>query len=293
MPYVSNAYGTFPSRGTIAVDRPGIVGAGTLNFREYWEFQNQSTNPVYVEIEIDDPNGNWTFDDDTTLKQLGEVAGGTTKAYTLYFKRPEPAGDVEETFTLKIRVYQDSGYTTLQYEFPYPVDVYIVDFKNNSNWTVHQEWNFDDGTPQGWSGGTVSDRFSIEAGGYAYANINNRSSSSGGWTGTYTNTLSGYTLPTGSVVLFVGYYAVYMTKDGNYIKDFKVLFGSDVVLDLPGIFISKGSGDPQARGWYQVGINLTDYAGQTGDLKIQHAMRANPYSVSEIHFDNLMLVYKP
>lgn len=283
MVYISNAYGTFPARGTIVVDRAGIVGAGTLNFIEYFEFQNQSTNDVYIEVEIQDTTGNWTFSDGTTKQQLGAVTGGTTRVFTLNFKRPEPTTDVEdEVFNLIVRVYQDDTYTTLQYEYIWPVDVYIVDFKNNANWTVHKVWDFDDGTAQGWSGGTVSSTFSIQAGGYSYK-VGSASD------GTKTMTQSGYQLPTASKIFLVGYFALDLYAVGKYIKDLKVLFGGQTVFQVLGTLVRYDSGESRYQGWFQFGANLSDFSGSVGDLRIQLYALGYVYA----YFDELMIVYRP
>lgn len=283
MVYVSNAYGTFPARGTIVVDRAGIVGAGTLNFIEYFEFQNQSTNPVYIEVEIRDTTGNWTFSDGTTKRRLGSVEAGTTQGFTLNFKRPEPTTDVEgEVFNLIVRVYQDSTYTTLQYEYTWPVDVYIVDFKNNANWTVHQVWNWDDGSSQGWSGGIPDSRFSIQAGGYSYRVGNDKN-------GTRIMTQSGYQLPTASRIFLVGYFALDLYSVDHYVKDLKVLFGGQTVFQALGTLVKYDSGEPRYQGWFQFGANLSDFSGSVGDLQIQLFTTAYVYA----YFDELMIVYRP
>ncbi|WP_167717432.1 hypothetical protein, partial [Thermococcus sp. ES12] len=142
----------------------------------------------------------------------------------------------------------------------WPVDVYIVDFKNNANWTVHQVWNFDDGTSQGWSGGTISSAFSIQAGGYSYRNNTTN--------GTEVFTQSGYQLPTASKIFLVGYFAMDMDSTSDYIKDLKIKFGGQVVTQFLGTLVKRDSGEPQYQGWFQFGANLSDFSGSVGDLQI-------------------------
>jgi len=288
MVIVSHAFGTFPARGTIAIDRAGIIGIGTIITTEIIQIQNQGGDTLYYQIEINDSSANWTFDDDTTIRNLGSVGAGGSVTFSPKLKRQEPSGDVEETFNIIIRAFLDSGYTNKIWEYTWPIDVYIVDFKDSPNWIVAQEWNWDDGTPQGWeiefaNNGGVTDIVSIVAGGYSW--YQNK------FSGIASSKYAGLSLPSGSQVLLVGYLAYKGSKSDSYVKDFEVLFAGNTVLLLPGYLAGNNGAlttSQSLTGWWQFVVDLTDYKGQTGDLQIR-----NGSYYATLYFDNLMIVYKP
>jgi hypothetical protein len=130
---------------------------------KFWlTIQNQSLSALYFKIVNN--IANWTLTTPADGK-LGSVGAGATGTFTPILSRAKPASETTDTGSLKIEAYTDSGYTNKIGEASLDVTVYIEDLET---WTDVTKYDFNDGTAQGWSGGSVTGEVSVEAGGYSY-----------------------------------------------------------------------------------------------------------------------------
>jgi len=61
-----------------------------------------------------------------------------------------PSGEMEETITLTLKAYTDSGYTNLKWTFERTITIHWIN-SEDATFTLDEEDNFDDGTVQGWA----------------------------------------------------------------------------------------------------------------------------------------------
>jgi hypothetical protein len=67
-----------------------------------------------------------------------------------------PNGEMEETVTLTLKAYTDSGYSNLKWTFSRNVTVHWINSADPA-FTVNELDNFDDGTVEGWAGQHIGD----------------------------------------------------------------------------------------------------------------------------------------
>ena len=253
------------------VDRYGISTLTEFNTIVYAKFSNKSPQLIYVKAVITDANGNWTFDDGTTSKELGSIDpfGSSNKYFTL--KRAVPSEDVEdETFTITFEIYKDSGYANKIDQITKTITAYIVDFRNNANWTTEVS-DFDDGTAQGWTLNlfTISDVASITADGYsAYYYLSGTTATK------YPSVEKTISIPSDvskAGLIFNWGAHLFSGWNGKYAR-FKYvrvyINGTKVYEDYVNATVDY---DPTHKyvGWYQGSIDLTPYAGQSITIKIE------------------------
>lgn len=91
---------------------------------------------------------NWTFNGSNTLN-LATVAAHSSIKSTQQIVRDKPAGTlVSDIGYMTVKLYQDAARTILWDECPFYSTIYVVSLPD---FTSIQEWDFDDGTPQGWT----------------------------------------------------------------------------------------------------------------------------------------------
>ena len=251
----------FTVNDVLYVDRWGISTLSTFNTTLNVQVWNQSPQPIYVKAVINDSNGNWKFNDGTTEAKLGEVKGFDYAVLNAVLKRAVPSADVEdEQFTITFEFYKDSSYSTKIDQITKTIKANIIDFHSSpSGWTVSID-NFDDGKDDGWSLSTfgISDSASVESNGYsAYCSALNKTI-----TPYMTKSIS---IPSGISKGALAFY--WGTAGPGDVEDLYVrvyVAGTKVYEDHASV---KG-------GWFQVGIDLTHYAGQDIDVKIEAMLNA-------------------
>ena len=278
------------------VDRYGISTLTEFTTTIYAQFSNKSPQLVYVRAILNDPTGNWTYDDGTTSKDLGSVdAFGTSNKY-FTLKRSVPPSDVEdEQFTITFEIYKDSSYTQKIDQIVKTIMAYIVDFRNNSNWTTDLS-NFDDGTAQGWTLNlfSIDNTASIEANGYsAYYYLSGTTATK------YPSIEKTITVPSGATKAGLVFYwgaHLYSAWNGKYSR-FKYVRvyvnGTKIYEDYVNATVDY---NPTHRyeGWYQVSVDLSSYAGQSVIIKIEFEEKLD-YSSSmwiKSAIDDVMVVSK-
>lgn len=104
--------------------------------------------------------------------ELGSIGAAGTKNFEIDMVRTEspgiPVGETEESATLTLKVYSDSGYLTEVGSDDLAATLFIEDIEN---WTNVEKFNFEDGTAEGWSltNMAVASDKSIEPSGYSIA----------------------------------------------------------------------------------------------------------------------------
>ena len=274
------------------IDRYGISTLSEFNTDLSVQFSNKSPQLIYIKAVLNDPNGNWTFDDGTTSKNMGSIdAFGTTARY-LTLKRAVPSADVEnETFTVTFEIYKDSGYTKKIDQIVKTITAYIVDFRNNSNWNVEVS-DFDDGTAQGWTLNlfSINDAASIKADGYAayYQHVGS----------TKTPSLEkNISVPSGIAGLIFYWGAhLYSAWNGSYARLYYVrvyVDGAKVYEDHVNTAVDYNP-THKYLGWFQVPIDLSPHAGKTVNVKIEFTVKTDrtSYEWVRIAVDDILLVSK-
>jgi len=103
---------------------------------------------VTLYMKVDGYDSGWTF----TTNNLGACGSGAN--FYTYFNdfgtRAKPSAETEETITVRLRAYTDSGYLNLKWTFERVVTVSFIK-SDDGSWTVDFLNNFDDGTVQGWA----------------------------------------------------------------------------------------------------------------------------------------------
>lgn len=282
MALVSAKFGTFSPKGVLVYERQYLVGDLDTTVNLY--IHNQGTDTLYFQVEIDDPARNWTFGDGTTIKNLGSVAGASSKRIPMNLIRPAPAEDVEEEINLIIRAYSDSGYTNLVYEYTWTIEVYIVDFDNSPNWVVLKRWDFDDGTAQGWTGNLNPNNYMS----------NEISVNPGGWSIKCSSSFKylespEVTLPNASKILLLGYFTYRFTSTSGlgYVSEIHIKFGGTEVLSMTGTVISASSA--VYVGWNQFATDITPLGGTSGRVRMEFDLINTS---SYLYVDNIAIVYK-
>lgn len=118
----------------------------------------------YIKVELITPPSGWG----SYSQQLGSVAAGASTFLIFAPTRTTPTlsgGELDESLTLRVSAYEDSGYTTL---YGYADLTFTMHFFDSTDaaWTVISSDNFDDGTTQGWAGvtSTIIDGYAIHYG---------------------------------------------------------------------------------------------------------------------------------
>ena len=279
------------SPGVIYIDLATSGSLSTFNVTQSIYSKNKGAQRVYLKATLIDSNGKWTFDDGTTSKELGYIDGFSEKDITVVLQRANE-GEVEESISIKVELFKDSGYTQLVDSYTIPIEVIIADFVNSSNWTILTHDTFDDGTSQGWttSNGGVSDTASIEANGYSLYNSLR--------TGDVTFSKSSVSIPSASKVVLIFHTAHYASSGSytyptHYINNLRVKVENDEYTLYKGYLLYKHGTSVVRKGWYQFGLDLTKYSGKTVDLSIvlYHYLSASFTNIT--YLDEVKIAYKP
>jgi len=226
--------------------------------------QNQGTSTMYYKIT--ETSGAWSISSPTN-GELGSVSSGYKSGRKITLQRALPTSDTIETVTFTLEAYSDSGYTNLVESTTFSITFVIADIHS---WPSYTKYDFDDGTSQGWSFDpslymTVSASKSITAGGYSVA-------LTGSGYQQYTLTKS-ETLPSNSRVVMMLYYNVgseYSIRKLHYIAikvNGNTVFQAGVY-DLPQVSTSGFIATDHTTTWDMIGVDLSDYAGQSVTIDI-------------------------
>jgi len=235
----------------------------TVTYTFMLTIKNQSPQTLYFKVVLNVPN--WSVSSPSG-GALGSVNAGSSANFNVVVARANPGAETTDSGTMVVEAYTDSGYTNKVGSASLPV---TITFENTEAWTNVEIDNFDDGTSQGWSGGTVTSELSIEAGGYSY------------WTGevfaatTEKSISKSVTLPAGSKARITFYFVLkgrntYSSTQTAYLNYIKLLVNNVEVSRMGTVIsLSVGAGSTTyptiayTSPWYKVSFDLTPYAGQS------------------------------
>ena len=235
-----------PKNGVIVIDR--TRSADPINYTFALKIQNQGTTMVYYKLT--ETSGAWSITSPTDGK-LGSVSSGSTATKTIGLQRALPTSDIVEPIDFTLEAYSDSEYSNLIESVSFSLTAILADIHS---WPSYAKYDFDDGTEQGWTlsgGALVSNDKSITAGGYSIKM---------GGSGNYSMSRS-ITVPNTSRAVLVFYVNVHLGRlDTLSIKvnDTKVFVGGNSYDFIPS----------STTTWDIIGVDLSDYAGQTVVLQI-------------------------
>jgi len=233
--------------------------------------KNTSDTPLYFKIVCDIPNWELTHTPDVPADgKIGAVNAGATKYVIGAIRRSKPAGETEDTGRIKVEAYPDSAYTGLIESHSHPTTIYIEDLES---WSNVQKWDFDDGTAQGWTLDhmSISDEKSIATPGYSARFYETQSAWSGAPHPFYLE--RSITLPNTTKVRLSFYFAASChAGEQCYCNYFDVLVNGEILQSLVkhGGYSWSGlwHGHDADIGWSKVGVDLSDYRGQTVTIRI-------------------------
>jgi hypothetical protein len=244
---------------------------------QFWlTIQNQSISALYFKIVSN--IANWSVSSPTDGK-LGSVDAGATGTFTPVLSRAKPASETTDTGSLKIEAYTDSGYTNKIGEASLDVTVYIEDLET---WTDILKYDFDDGTAQGWSGGSVTSEVSVEVGGYSYI-----TPEVGG--ATADKSISRSITLTNRAKVRLALYLTLRNRNASPDYNLTVSIGTLIVkvngtevFKIPSTFLSvyatKGT-TVYSSPWSKIALDLSAYKNQTVTITITYTLYS-PYSLT-------------
>lgn len=241
---------------TIVIDR--TRAADPINHTMVLKIKNQGTSDIYYKIT--ESSGSWGISSPTN-GELGSVSAGSEGYKKVTIQRALPTSDTVETIQFTLEAYSDSGYTKLIESTTFSLTAIIADVHS---WPSYTKYGFDDGTTQGWtlSQFIVSSDVSITPGGYSI-----KCSKYDLWTGTLTRTV---TIPSTSRAVLLLYYTT--TGSGlkyRAIRSFEIKINGNTVYkcgdetNVDGYIHSGGM-----TTWDFIGVDLSDYAGQSVTIDI-------------------------
>ena len=155
------------------------------------------------------------------------------------------------------------------------VTVHIEDLEA---WTDVTKYDFDEGTEQGWTGGTVTDEVSVEVGGYSY-----RSAERAGAAAEKTISRS-ITLPTRANVR-LSFFVVLRNRNADttygriaYLEGLRVTVNGTEVFRIPSRIRSVSAPartTTYSSPWLKVALDLSAYAGQTVTVSLIANLSSN------------------
>jgi len=252
---------------------------------------NQSTQPLYFKIRTNDPNWTITSPSGGVLGEIGEAGNAE---YAITIQRAKPTTDTTETVTFTVEAYTDSNYTNLVDSTTFSITITLADIRHWQNVTIY---NFDDGTAQGWSLGSlnISNDLSVEAGGYSAKGY---TSVSGSHITKLYNLTRSITLPNNANVALSLMFATksYVSNsstgnrvDINYLK--VTVNGTDEYyanLGKVGYYFDYKSGTVVVP-WKQAGVDLSKYAGQQVTIKIEFSVSIISNANFTIWIDDIII----
>jgi hypothetical protein len=238
----------------------------TIQHKFFITILNQSISTLY--FKITSFISNWTLTSPTDGK-LGAISSGATSVFTITITRSKPTEETIDTGYLRVEAYTDSNYINLVGYADLNVTIYIEDLEN---WTDVTIYDFNDGTPQGWSlssGLSVTNEKSVEVGGYSI-----KTSTVNSTTATF-YIVRNIALPNRNKVRINFYKSLTawatlqsatMSLRGLSVKvnDVKIF---DIPFDI--ILVSLPANSSTSIGWYKFCADLSAYKGQTVALKIE------------------------
>jgi len=129
-----------------------------MNIRLF--IQNQEASGYYFKIEkYEEPLTGWSL----YPYLIGYIDVDGTKDFVyseIYRTKPSsiPAGRLTEKINLAVKAYYDADYTLLYSYANFTATFHLLD-RTSPAWTIIDSDNFDDGTAQGWGGGSVTTQY--------------------------------------------------------------------------------------------------------------------------------------
>lgn len=241
---------------TIVIDRTRV--ADPINHTMILKIKNQGTSNIYYKIT--ESSGSWGISSPTN-GELGSVPPGSSEYRKVTIQRALPTSDTVETIQFTLEAYSDPKYTELIESTTFSLTAIIADVHS---WPSYTKYGFDDGTTQGWtlSQFTVSSDVSITPGGYSL-----KCSKDGPWTATLTKS---ETIPSTSRAVLLLYYTT--TGSGSTYRAIR-----SIEIKINGNTVYKCGDETNAYGyihsgdmttWDFIGVDLSDYAGQSVTIDI-------------------------
>ena len=107
-----------------------------------------NNDAVTLYFKVNGEGTGYTFTE-TTLASL--LAGTDTYVnINAFASRAKPTVETDEIINVTLYAYSDAGYTALKWTFTRSIHVVFIN-SNDPSYTVVGEYNFDDGTVQGWA----------------------------------------------------------------------------------------------------------------------------------------------
>lgn len=277
---------------SFVVDLWGLSGLTYVDMTLTARIFNQSSRTQYIKAVIVSPtDGTYTFDNGTSEVQLGAINPFWYSDFKLILRRNSiPSAGQVDTVTIRFESYKDDTYSTLVDSVTKTYTIEFEDFSAPVNYVVDILDEFDDGSAPNWSGGTVTDRASVRAGGYSYV-------LDAGDSNVTKTAVKTFDVPSGSKVVVLFYYAIRLDSKSSYtdwmsIKDYQVKLNDNILYQVDGSF--RYSKSDLFEGWFQQGFDITQYAGTLGAQFSISAYFADEYAADkELFIDRFIVAHKP
>lgn len=268
------------------------IPVGILHRRFSVEIGNSKDIPLYPTLV--NSIENWAFNGSNTLN-LATVAAHSSIKATQQIVRDKPVGTlISDGGYMTVKLYTDAARTILFDECPFYSNIYVVSLPDFDS---IQEWDFDDGTPQGWTltDMSISDARKYGATGYSargYCNVGARQHGAHFWCGSLYKLSKSVSVPNyshvfGRFMLYMYAYAWHYSGTGYWEawhRYIKIKFGDDVIFQtIDPMYYATGSGEYNKYGsvptlnWIPLGFNLDNHRGEVGTLEIEIFPQAHGY----------------
>lgn len=229
--------------------------------------------------------------------ELGSIGAAGTAIHEIDMVRTAspgiPVGETEESATLTLKVYSDSGYLTEVGSDDLAATLYIED---TENWTNVEKFDFEDGSAQGWSltNMAVANDKSIEPSGYSIAGKN----------AIQNTTLDCYcsktiSFPNTNKVRVSFFYVawVYTPASGPQtwarVKDLRAEI-NDIERWVSRCYFSISAAGAVAYGWYSCMLDASALKGQSLSLKLLFQLITGDWSGNKayLYIDRIVIAGK-
>ena len=260
-----------------------------LSFDRYLQLivHNQGSATTYYKLVSEDEN--WSVSTPTN-GELGSVGAGSMKRITSVVTRSTgiPSAPSTETLNLKIEAYSDTAYSVKAGEASFDLAMYYVDSSSEASVL---KWDFDDGTTQGWTLGSrfsLSDTYSLGGGGYsAYISVTTGNNQNISYTDSMS--ISGVTLPATSKVFWFVHFLPRSSPGSSGVEEMRITLKVNGI-DKFSYFTDIGDASVLKGKWSQIGIDISEHAGQTVGLEIEAYVHGDDYSWVKLYIDDIVIV---
>jgi len=277
MPYtfVVNVVGTSDK---IVIDRNNLPS--TVPYKLFFKIKNQSLVTLYFRVLVNIDG--WTLTEPSD-GHLGSVDSGKETLFSIVMERSKPSSDLEESGTIEIQAFTDSGYTNYIGSQSFNVTVIFVDVEGMDEVTM---FDFNDGTKQGWEtdGRTdVYDGKAVEAGGYCLRHYRTQVQFDVEGYLSY----AGLELPDRNRVYLSLYWTYWVYNEYCKLYYLRTKVNGDVVHEL---LFPPLIGPASTDVWLKLGIDISQYRGQKVNLMIEFKNYAQALGyVVELCFDRIVI----